>query len=189
MQQQQDKTTTRQLPVKYRNRRNEEGAFLFGNSIVTEKHRRFVLMAVARMRKYGYSEKFTIIKLAESVGTNETTLKQAFKKITGMAVFRYFQVHRMRWAAQLLLDGVSVEAVSVKTGYSTIGHFSYAFKMVYGLSPARWSVRRACIEHRSKVMPLALPRIFCMENEISVQPGPLAGMLLKSTQVLTHVQQ
>ena len=81
------------------------------------------------------SRDFTLLRIAESLGTNETTLKQAFKKLTGTTVYQYYLHRQMLVAQKLLYEGYPVKKVALKVGYSTVGHFSYQFKKYFGISP------------------------------------------------------
>jgi AraC-like DNA-binding protein len=78
----------------------------------------------------------TIKELSRKVGTNECYLKKGFKEMFGTTVFEYYQGQRMEHAKYLLYEkGLSVTEVSVLLGYSSISHFSTAFKKHTGLKP------------------------------------------------------
>ena len=78
----------------------------------------------------------TIKELSRKVGTNECYLKKGFKEMFGTTVFDFYQSQRMEHAKYLLYDkGLSVTDVSAMLGYSSISHFSTAFKKHTGLKP------------------------------------------------------
>lgn len=78
----------------------------------------------------------TIKELSRKVGTNECYLKKGFKEMFGTTVFDFYQSQRMEHAKYLLYEkGLSVTEVSVLLGYSSISHFSTAFKKHTGLKP------------------------------------------------------
>lgn len=78
----------------------------------------------------------TIKDLSRKVAINECYLKKGFKELFGTTVFEYFQNQRMEHARYLLYDkGLSVTEVSMLLGYSSISHFSTAFKKHTGLKP------------------------------------------------------
>lgn len=109
-----------------------------GKNYHTPKHKKLVDKAVTRIEKNGFTKDYTIISLAKEIGSNETTLKYAFKSIMKTTPYKFFQCRRMNAAAELLNKGESVGEVSIKVGYSSITHFSHAFKIFYGRSPREY---------------------------------------------------
>ncbi len=84
----------------------------------------------------------TIKDLARKVATNECYLKKGFKEMFGTTIFDFYQSQRMEHAKYLLYDkGLSVTDVSSLLGYSSISHFSTAFKKHTGLKPCDLLVR------------------------------------------------
>ncbi|HMP92318.1 MAG TPA: AraC family transcriptional regulator [Phnomibacter sp.] len=78
----------------------------------------------------------TIKELARKVATNECYLKKGFKEMFGTTIFDFYQSQRMEHAKYLLYEkGLSVTDVSALLGYSSISHFSTAFKKHTGLKP------------------------------------------------------
>jgi len=74
-------------------------------------------------------EPLTIRELSRKVAMNECYLKKGFKEIFGTTIYDYFQRERMEKARQLLYEqGLSVSEVASRMGYSSISHFSTAFK-------------------------------------------------------------
>ncbi|MFT3749690.1 MAG: AraC family transcriptional regulator [Agriterribacter sp.] len=72
---------------------------------------------------------------------SNTTLKQAFKKVTGTTIYQYY-LHKQMLAAKKLLDeGCPVTEVALKVGYSTMGHFSHQFKQKFGTSPKNFTIK------------------------------------------------
>jgi AraC family transcriptional regulator len=82
------------------------------------------------------SEPLTIKELSRKVAINECYLKKGFKEMYGTTIFDFFQSQRMEHAKYLLYEkGLSVTDVSSLLGYSSISHFSTAFKKHTGLKP------------------------------------------------------
>lgn len=78
----------------------------------------------------------TIKELSRKVAINECYLKKGFKEVFGTTIFDYYQQQRMEHAKYLLYDkGLNVTDVSAHLGYSSISHFSAAFKKHTGLKP------------------------------------------------------
>ncbi|MEO7312665.1 MAG: AraC family transcriptional regulator [Chitinophagaceae bacterium] len=84
----------------------------------------------------------TIKELSRKVATNECYLKKGFKEMFGTTIFDFYQGQRMEHAKYLLYDkGLSVTDVSALLGYSSISHFSTAFKKHTGLKPCELLMR------------------------------------------------
>ncbi len=78
----------------------------------------------------------TIKELSRKVAINECYLKKGFKEVFGTTIFDFYQQQRMEHAKYLLYEkGLSVTDVSDVLGYSSISHFSSAFKKHTGLKP------------------------------------------------------
>ena len=78
----------------------------------------------------------TIKALSRKVAMNECYLKKGFKEIFGTTIFDFYQQQRMEHAKYLLYEkSLSVTDVSDLLGYSSISHFSAAFKKHTGLKP------------------------------------------------------
>ena len=78
----------------------------------------------------------TIKALSRKVAINECYLKRGFREIFGTTIFDFYQGQRMEHAKYLLYEkGLSVTEVSLLLGYSSISHFSTAFKKQTGIKP------------------------------------------------------
>lgn len=78
----------------------------------------------------------TIKALSRKVAINECYLKKGFKVMFGCTIFDFYQDQRMEHAKFLLHErGRTVSEVSAMLGYSSISHFSTAFKKHTGLKP------------------------------------------------------
>ncbi len=87
-------------------------------------------------------EPITIKELSRKVAINECYLKKGFKEMFGATVFDFYQSQRMEHAKYLLYEkGLNVTEVSVMLGYSSISHFSTAFKKHTGLKPCELLLR------------------------------------------------
>jgi len=81
-------------------------------------------------------QNLTIKELSRKVAMNECYLKKGFKAITGHTIHDYQQHLRIEKAKDLLKhDGRSVTDVANILGYSSISHFSTAFKRSTGMKP------------------------------------------------------
>ena len=87
-------------------------------------------------------EPITIKELSRKVAMNECYLKKGFKEMFGSTIFDFYQSQRMEHAKFLLYEkGLSVTEVSSLLGYSSISHFSTAFKKHTGLKPCELLLR------------------------------------------------
>ncbi len=78
----------------------------------------------------------TIKELSRKAAINECYLKKGFKEMYGTTIFDFFQSQRMEHAKYLLYEkGFTVTEVSDSLGYSSISHFSTAFKKHTGIKP------------------------------------------------------
>ena len=84
----------------------------------------------------------TIKELSRKVAINECYLKKGFKVLFGSTIFDFYQDQRMEHAKFLLYEkGRTVSEVSASLGYSSISHFSTAFKKHTGLKPCELLVK------------------------------------------------
>ncbi|MGZ3957006.1 MAG: helix-turn-helix domain-containing protein [Flavisolibacter sp.] len=87
-------------------------------------------------------EPITIKELSRKVAMNECYLKKGFKEMFGTTIFDFYQSQRMEHAKYLLYEkGLTVTEVSLLLGYSSISHFSTAFKKHTGLKPCELLLR------------------------------------------------
>ncbi|MBS1772479.1 MAG: helix-turn-helix transcriptional regulator [Bacteroidetes bacterium] len=78
----------------------------------------------------------TIKELSRMVAMNECYLKKGFKAMTGKTIHEYTHELRIIKAKEMLqLQGLSVSEVSNTLGFSSISHFSTAFKKATGMKP------------------------------------------------------
>jgi len=83
-----------------------------------------------------FDEKLSIKELARKVAMNECYLKKGFKTITGHTIHDYIAARRLGRARHLLqVEQKTVTEVALALGYSSISHFSTAFKKATGLKP------------------------------------------------------
>lgn len=78
----------------------------------------------------------TIRELARKVAMNECYLKKGFKALVGKTIHEYQQELKIVKARELLQTGkCTVTEVANILGYSSISHFSTAFKRITGMKP------------------------------------------------------
>lgn len=78
----------------------------------------------------------TLSELSKIAGINEYKLKRGFKEVFGNTVFGYLAETRLELAKNDLLEGIkSTTDIALELGYSSVQHFSGAFKQKFGMSP------------------------------------------------------
>ena len=103
--------------------------------LANDEDREKILLAREVLLKH-IGEPITIKTLSKKVAINECYLKKGFKEIFGTTIFDFYHSQRMEHAKYLLYEkGLSVTEVSSDLGYSSISHFSTAFKKHTGLKP------------------------------------------------------
>ena len=80
----------------------------------------------------------SLSELARIVGTNEYKLKRGFKEIFGNTVFGYLSDARLEIAKNNLLEtDKAASEIASELGYSSVQHFSTAFRKKFGVSPQK----------------------------------------------------
>lgn len=105
---------------------------------------RFLADATAREKMYearnilleNIDSLISIKELSRKVAINECYLKKGFKEVFGVTIYDFYLQQKMEHAKFLLYEeGMTVTDVSAQLGYSSISHFSTAFKRQTGLKP------------------------------------------------------
>ncbi|MBB5635331.1 AraC-like DNA-binding protein [Pedobacter cryoconitis] len=79
----------------------------------------------------------SIAQLAKVCGINEFKLKKGFKCLFDKSIFGYLSDHKLNYARQLLLEGIPIKAVAFQLGYSSVQHFSNAFRKKFAVPPGK----------------------------------------------------
>lgn len=80
----------------------------------------------------------TLSQLARTVGLNEFKLKKGFKETFNQTVFEFLSDVRLEMARNDLLNtDKSATGIACELGYSSLQHFSAAFKKKFGVSPRK----------------------------------------------------
>ncbi|MDQ7781610.1 MAG: AraC family transcriptional regulator [Desulfomonilaceae bacterium] len=112
-----------------------------GNLTCIEKDKVFHARDILRN---SMDEVTSLHDLAGRVGMSETSLKNKFKQLFGVPVFEYLREHRLRAAYEMLVSREwNVSQAAVQVGYSSLSHFSQAFRRRFGVSPSTVG-RRKC---------------------------------------------
>jgi AraC-like DNA-binding protein len=80
----------------------------------------------------------TLTALSRIAGVNEFKLKRGFKELFNMTAFEYLSEVRLEMArTDLLENNKSITEIAFDLGYSSLQHFSNAFKKKFGVSPRK----------------------------------------------------
>ncbi|MHA4807061.1 helix-turn-helix transcriptional regulator [Flavitalea flava] len=80
----------------------------------------------------------TLTELSKIAGINEYKLKRGFKETFNQTVFEYLSDTRLEMARiDLLEKKKSLTEIAFALGYSSLQHFSAAFKKKFGISPGK----------------------------------------------------
>lgn len=78
----------------------------------------------------------SLSELARKSGLNEFKLKTGFKKVFNNTVFGYLNDYRLEQGREMIRKGaLSFTEIADTLGYSSLQHFSNAFRKKYGMSP------------------------------------------------------
>ncbi|APM38460.1 helix-turn-helix domain-containing protein [Clostridium kluyveri] len=81
----------------------------------------------------------TVNELAKLVNINTSKLSQGFRMIFGVPVYTYGIKQRLEYAAYLLdTTNKNIGEIATLLGYTSMSHFSYAFKKQFGLLPKEY---------------------------------------------------
>lgn len=82
-----------------------------------------------------FRKSYSLIDLAQQVGTNDSYLKRHFKEVFGTTVYGFIQDAKMENAKKLLMEGNNVSGTAFLMGYKHAVHFTRAFKKYFSMSP------------------------------------------------------
>lgn len=84
----------------------------------------------------------SLVELAAMVGTNDCTLKKAFKQLFGTTVFQYIFDFRMKLAEErLLYSNTPIVIIARELGFYDPSHFCHAFRQKFGLTTTEFCQR------------------------------------------------
>lgn len=98
---------------------------------------------VARLIDHRLDNPPTLMELSRTVGVSHPKLNACFRKVYGKTVFEYIRQNRLARARFLLEEGnMNVTEVAYTVGYSSLSHFTKAFKAQFGVLPGSYSHNR-----------------------------------------------
>ncbi len=80
----------------------------------------------------------SLVELSKIAGINEYKLKKGFKELFNQTAFAYLADVKLELAKHDLLEGKKqATGIAFELGYSSLQHFSSAFKKKFGISPSQ----------------------------------------------------
>jgi two-component system response regulator YesN len=101
------------------------------------QQRKVVERLAATIRAH-YAEPFTLLRAAADVGRHPNYVGLMFKQQMGVSVRTYLIHYRLERAADSILNGDKIEAVSLAVGYRSKKNFYRQFKRYFGVTPEQY---------------------------------------------------
>jgi two-component system response regulator YesN len=86
----------------------------------------------------GYARAITLRTMSATFGRHPAYLGHVFHEEVGSSAREYLTHVRLEHAAELIRDGVKIEAVALMVGYRSKKNFYQRFKRCYGTTPVRY---------------------------------------------------
>src|SRR5688572_6792370 len=86
----------------------------------------------------GYSQAITLRTMSAAIGRQPAYLGRLFHQEVGASVRDHLTRVRLEHAAELIRDGVKIEAVALSVGYRSKKNFYQRFKRHFGTTPVRY---------------------------------------------------
>ena len=93
------------------------------------------------------AERITLGDIAKHFWVSQSTISQTFKNKLGVSFYRCVTQRRLIAAKSLIIEGVPLESVSQKVGFSDYSSFYRAFKQEFGISPRQFRKKQEAAEH------------------------------------------
>jgi len=85
-----------------------------------------------------FGEEWPLERLAREVGLGEKRLQAGFRALVGTSVHGHLREVRLQAAGRMLHGGHSVTDTALAVGFSSLSHFSKAFRTQMGCTPRAW---------------------------------------------------
>jgi len=94
-----------------------------------------------------YSKSVTIGDLAKEFYVSNSTVSHLFKKKLGVSFYRCVTQRRLIAAKTLILQGLPLEQINERVGFTDYSTFYRAFKQEYGISPRQYRKMQDTSDH------------------------------------------
>ena len=93
------------------------------------------------------SQRITLADIAKHFWVSQSTISQTFRNKLGVSFYRCVTQRRLIAAKNLIIEGVPLESVGRKVGFSDYSSFYRAFKQEFGISPRQFRKKQESSEH------------------------------------------
>jgi AraC-like DNA-binding protein len=93
------------------------------------------------------AEKITLADVAKHFWVSQSTISQTFRNKMGVSFYRSVTQRRLIAAKTLILQGLPLEQVNEKVGFTDYSTFYRAFKQEFGISPRQYRKMQENAEH------------------------------------------
>ena len=95
------------------------------------------------------AQKITLADVAKHFWVSQSTITQTFRNKMGVSFYRCVTQRRLIAAKALILQGLPLEQVNEKVGFTDYSTFYRAFKQEFGISPRQYRKMQDVAEHIS----------------------------------------
>ncbi|NDV65796.1 two-component regulator propeller domain-containing protein [Bacteroides sp. 224] len=106
--------------------------------IISQKDYEFINSMKEAILEQMSDDSFSIEQLAESLNMSRSNFYRKVKALTGMPPIDYLKTVRLYKAAELLQQGVRIQDICGKVGFSSTSYFTKCFKAEFGVSPKEY---------------------------------------------------
>lgn len=85
------------------------------------------------------TEPLILEQVADAVGVSKYHLAREFKRLTGLTVFEFVIMLRLKMAKRLLREGYSVSESAYASGFDNLSYFSRKFRKAQGVLPSAYA--------------------------------------------------
>ncbi len=97
-----------------------------------------MLKILEYMRAHFSEKELSVQRIADRFGYSAAHLIRRFGAVMGVTPHRYLSALRLSFAAERLLEGVSITRAAAESGYGEVKTFSRAFRTTYGIPPSKY---------------------------------------------------
>lgn len=109
-------------------------------SAMKKKDDDILIQHVIAYLEQNMTRKITLSEISETLHVSRSRLKELFKKSTGRTIMEYFTHIKIKKAKELIREVPNnFTEIAAMTGFSSIHHFSKAFKKETGMSPSEYT--------------------------------------------------
>ncbi len=92
----------------------------------------------------------TLDALAAEIGISKFHLSREFKRMTGLTIFDFIILLRLKLARRLMREGLSVSESALSAGFENLSYFSRKFREVNGQLPSEYAAKYSSKNAKSR---------------------------------------